>query len=165
LKNNQIVIFEGIHGMNEKLTSIISREEKLKIYISALTQLNIDYINRIPTSTVRLIRRIVRDYKYRSFSARQTITQWPQVRRGEDRNIFPFQEEADIMFNSSLVYEMSVLKGYVEPLLKDIEDTEEVYTQAKRLLHFSSNFLYITPDCVPFTSILREFIGGSGFQY
>lgn len=165
LKNNQIVVFEGIHGMNEKLTSIISREEKLKIYISALTQLNIDYINRIPTSTVRLIRRIVRDYRYRSFSAKQTITQWPQVRRGEERNIFPFQEEADIMFNSSLVYEMSVLKGYVEPLLKEIEDTEEVYTQAKRLLHFSSNFLYITPDCVPFTSILREFIGGSGFQY
>jgi uridine kinase len=165
LKNNQIVIFEGIHGMNENLSSIIERGEKLKIYISVLTQLNIDYINRIPTSTVRLIRRIVRDFKYRSYAAKQTIAQWPQVRKGEERNIFPYQEEADIMFNSSLVYEMSVLKGYVEPLLKDIEDTEEVYIQAKRLLHFTSNFLFITPDCVPFTSILREFIGGSGFQY
>jgi len=165
LKKNQIVIFEGIHAMNESLTSIVPRDEKYKIYISALTQLNIDYINRIPTSTVRLIRRIVRDHKYRAYSAKQTLSQWPQVRRGEEQNIFPFQEEADIMFNSSLVYEMSVLKGYVEPLLKDIEDTEEVYTISKRLLHFTSNFLYISPDHVPFTSILREFIGGSGFQY
>ena len=165
LDKNQIVIFEGIHAMNESLTSSIPRNEKLKIYISALTQLNIDYINRIPTSLVRLIRRIVRDFKYRAYSARQTIAHWPQVRTGEEQNIFPFQEEADIMFNSSLVYEMSVLKGYVEPLLKDIEDTDEVYTKARRLLHFTSNFLYISPECVPLTSILREFIGGSGFQY
>ena len=165
LKKNQIVIFEGIHGMNENLTSMIDREAKLKIYISALTQLNIDYINRIPTSMVRLIRRIVRDFNYRAYSAKQTLVQWPQVRRGEEQNIFPYQEEADIMFNSSLVYEMSVLKGYVEPLLKQIEETESVYTQAKRLLHFTSNFIFITPECVPPTSILREFIGGSGFQY
>jgi uridine kinase len=165
LKKNQIIIFEGIHGMNENLTSMIDREAKLKIYISALTQLNIDYINRIPTAMIRLIRRIVRDFSYRAYSAKQTLVQWPQVRRGEDQNIFPYQEEADIMFNSSLVYEMSVLKGYVEPLLKQIEDTEPVYTQAKRLLHFTSNFLFITPECVPPTSILREFIGGSGFQY
>ncbi len=165
LKKNQIVLFEGIHGMNERLTSLINKDEKYKIYISALTQLNIDYINRIPASTIRLIRRIVRDHQFRAYSATQTIIQWPQVRSGEEKNIFPYQEEADIMFNSSLVYEMSVLKGYVEPLLKEIEDTEEAYTQAKQLLHFISNFVYITPEHVPLTSILREFIGGSGFQY
>lgn len=165
LKKNQIILFEGIHGMNERLTSLINKDEKYKIYISALTQLNIDYINRIPASTIRLIRRIVRDHQFRAYSAKQTIMQWPQVRSGEEINIFPYQEEADIMFNSSLVYEMSVLKGYVEPLLKEIEDTEEAYTQAKQLLHFISNFVYITPEHVPPTSILREFIGGSGFQY
>ncbi|GAI95325.1 unnamed protein product, partial [marine sediment metagenome] len=162
LKKNQIILFEGIHGMNERLTSLINKDEKYKIYISALTQLNIDYINRIPASTIRLIRRIVRDHQFRAYSAKQTIMQWPQVRSGEEINIFPYQEEADIMFNSSLVYEMSVLKGYVEPLLKEIEDTEEAYTQAKQLLHFISNFVYITPEHVPLTSILREFIGGSG---
>ena len=165
LKKNQIILFEGIHGMNERLTSLINKDEKYKIYISALTQLNIDYINRIPASTIRLIRRIVRDHQFRAYSAKQTIMQWPQVRSGEEINIFPYQEEADIMFNSSLVYEMSVLKAYVEPLLKEIEDTEEAYTQAKQLLHFISNFVYITPEHVPLTSILREFIGGSGFQY
>jgi len=126
---------------------------------------NLDYVNRIPTSTVRLIRRIVRDNQFRAYSARQTIAQWASVRSGEEKHIFPFQEEADIMFNSALVYEMAVLKGYVEPLLKQIEDTEEVYTEAKRLLHFTANFVYISPDHVPFTSILREFIGGSGFRY
>jgi uridine kinase len=126
LNKNQIVIFEGIHSMNEKLTSVINKEEKIKIYISALTQLNIDYINRIPTTMIRLIRRIVRDYQFRAYSAKQTIVQWPQVRQGEEKYIFPFQEEADIMFNSSLVYEMSVLKGYVEPLLKDIDDEDDV---------------------------------------
>jgi uridine kinase len=165
LKKNQIILFEGIHGMNERLTSLINKDEKYKIYISALTQLNIDYINRISASTIRLIRRIVRDHQFRAYSAKQTIMQWPQVRSGEEINIFPYQEEADIMFNSSLVYEMSVLKAYVEPLLKEIEDTEEAYTQAKQLLHFISNFVYITPEHVPLTSILREFIGGSGFQY
>jgi uridine kinase len=165
LRSNQIAIFEGIHGMNENLTSLIDREEKFKIYISVLTKLNIDYINHIPTSTVRLIRRMVRDYHFRGYSARQTIRRWPSVRAGEDKNIFPYQEEADIMFNSSLVYEMSVLKGYVEPLLKEIEDSDEEYIQAKQLLHFISNFVYITPECVPLTSILREFIGGSGFHY
>lgn len=165
LKKNQIILFEGIHSMNERLTSLISKDEKYKIYISALTQLNIDYINRIPGSTIRLIRRIVRDHQFRAYSAKQTIMQWPQVRSGEEKNIFPYQEEADIMFNSSLVYEMSILKGYVEPLLKEIEDTEEAYTQAKQLLQFISNFVYITPEHVPLTSILREFIGGSGFLY
>jgi len=165
IRKNQIVIIEGIHGMNEELTSSISKNEKFKIFISALTQLNLDLINRIPTSTVRLIRRIVRDNQFRGYPAKQTILKWPLVRKGEEKNIFPYQEDVDIMFNSSLVYEMTVLKGYVEPLLKDIEDSDEVYTQAKRLLQFTSNFLYISPEHVPLTSILREFIGGSGFNY
>ena len=165
LKENQVVIIEGIHALNEKLTPNIDREEKYKIYVSALTQLNIDVINRIPTSTVRLIRRIVRDSQFRGYTARETIDLWPQVRRAEERNIFPFGEEADIMFNSSLVYEMSVLKGYAQPLLKDIDEDDELYSVAKRLLHFLDNFLYITPEKVPRTSILREFIGESGFRY
>jgi uridine kinase len=166
LTKNQVVIIEGIHALNEKLTPYIAREEKFKIYVSVLTQLNIDVISRVPTSMVRLIRRIVRDNQFRGYSARETIRWWPLVRRGEDLHIFPFGEEADIMFNSSLVYEMSVLRGYAEPLLKDIdEEDEEVYTEAKRLWHFLSNFLYITPEKVPLTSILREFIGQSGFHY
>lgn len=165
LRKNQIVIIEGIHGMNPQLTGLIGEEETFRIYISALTQLNLDVINRIPTSTVRLIRRIVRDYYFRAFSARQTIGKWPLVRQGEEKNIFPFQEEADVMFNSSLVYEMSVLKGYVEPLLLDISEEDPAYTRARILLHFTSNFMYISPERVPLTSILREFIGGSGFVY
>jgi len=165
LGKDQVIIIEGIHGMNPALTDEVSREQPFKIYISTLTQLNLDVINRIPTSTVRLIRRIVRDCYFRYSSARHTIMKWPLVRQGEERNIFPFQEEADVMFNSSLVYEMSVLKGYVEPLLLDIDENDPAYTQAKLLLHFTSNFLYISPEHVPLTSILREFIGGSGFEY
>jgi len=165
LGRDQVVIIEGIHGMNPALTEEVSKDEPFKIYISALTQLNIDVINRIPTATVRLIRRIVRDCYFRYRSARETIGKWPLVRRGEEKNIFPYQEEADVMFNSSLVYEMSVLKGYVEPLLLDIDEEDPAYTQAQLLLHFTSNFLFITPDNVPLTSILREFIGGSGFHY
>ncbi|MBN2322531.1 MAG: Flp pilus assembly complex ATPase component TadA [Spirochaetes bacterium] len=165
LLENQVVIIEGIHALNEKLTPYINREQKYKIYVSVLTQLNIDVINRIPTSTVRLLRRIVRDSQFRGYSARETIGLWPEVRRAEDRNIFPFGEEADIMFNSSLVYEMSVLKGYAQPLLKDIDEDDELYSVAKRLLHFLDNFLYITSEKVPRTSILREFIGESGFSY
>lgn len=165
LAKNQVVIVEGIHGMNEKLTERIDKEQKYKIYISALTQLNLDYLNRIPTSNIRLLRRIVRDYQFRGYTAVQTIRAWPAVRRGEERNIFPFQEEADIMFNSSLVYEMSVLRGYAEPLLKDVDEEDEAYITAKQLLQFVYNFLPVTPDKVPRTSILREFIGGSGFRY
>jgi len=165
IMENQIAIIEGIHALNEDLTPYIKREDKYKIYVSVLTQLNIDLINRIPTSTVRLIRRIVRDNQFRGYTAKETIGVWPQVRRAEDRNIFPFGEEADIMFNSSLVYEMSVLRGYAEPLLKDIDEEDEVYTEARNLLQFLGNFLYITPEKVPLTSILREFIGESGFHY
>ncbi len=165
LDRDQVIIIEGIHGMNPTLTEEVSKDEPFKIYISALTQLNLDVINRIPTATVRLIRRIVRDCYFRHRSARETIGKWPLVRQGEEKNIFPYQEEADVMFNSSLVYEMSVLKGYIEPLLLEINEDDPAYTQARLLLHFTSNFLFITPENVPLTSILREFIGGSGFHY
>ena len=165
LGKDQVVVVEGIHGMNRALTGLVEKEKPLKIYISALTQLNLDDINRIPTTTVRLLRRIVRDFYFRSFSARQTLVKWPLVRAGEEKNIFPYQEEADAMFNSSLVYEMSVLKGYVEPILLDIDEDDPVYTNARLLLHFTSNFLHISAEWVPYTSILREFIGGSGFHY
>ncbi len=165
LGKNQVVIIEGIHCMNRALTGMIFEHDSYKIYISALTQLNLDVINRIPTSTIRLIRRIVRDSEFRGFSASQTIAKWHLVRQGEEQNIFPHQEEADVMFNSSLVYEMSVLKGYIEPLLMDIEEPDPSYTKARLLLHFTANFLPILPEHVPLTSILREFIGGSGFSY
>jgi uridine kinase len=133
--------------------------------VSALTQLNLDSVNRIPTSSVRLIRRLVRDHLFRGFSASQTLAKWRLVRRGEEKNIFPYQEQADVMFNSSLVYEMAVLRGFVEPLLLDIPDTDPSYPYARLLLHFTSNFVFLLPDSVPLTSILREFIGGSGFNY
>jgi len=165
LNKNQVVIIEGIHCMNRALTGMICESDSYKIYISALTQLNLDVINRIPTSTVRLIRRIVRDSEFRAYSASQTISKWHLVPQGEEQNIFPHQEEADVMFNSSLVYEMSVLKGYIEPVLLDIEESDPSYTKARLLLHFTSNFLSILPEHVPLTSILREFIGGSGFKY
>lgn len=160
----QPIIIEGIHGLNEKLTKDIPQSKKFKIYISALTQLNIDAHNRIPTTDTRLIRRIVRDSKYRGHSALTTLKQWASVRRGEEKNIFPFQEEADIMFNSALVYELAVLKKYAEPLLNEIEENEPEYSEAKRLLKFLSYFTSIDDDkYIPQTSILKEFIGGSCF--
>ncbi len=165
LERSQVVILEGIHCMNPELTCMVCGDAHLKVYVSALTQLNLDVVNRVPTSSVRLIRRIVRDHQFRGFTAGQTLAKWPLVRRGEDRNIFPYQEQADLMFNSALVYEMAVLKGYVEPLLLDIDEDDPAYTRARQLLHFTSNFLFLLPDYVPLTSILREFIGGSGFSY
>jgi uridine kinase len=162
---DQVLIFEGIHCMNPELTGAVCDVDYTRIYISALTQLNLDSINRVPTSSVRLIRRLVRDHLFRGSTASQTLAKWRLVRRGEDRNIFPYQEKADMMFNSSLVYEMAVLKGYVEPLLLDIPETDPSYPYARLLLHFTSNFVFLLPDSVPLTSILREFIGGSGFDY
>lgn len=158
-----ILIIEGIHGLNEALTSSIARENKYKIYISALTQLNIDNHNRIPTTDVRVLRRIVRDNMSRGRSAEATLLTWPQVREGEEVNIFPFQEEADIMFNSTLVYEMSILKKYAEPLLKDIGKNSEAYIEAKRLLTFLGYFITGDEHIIPNNSIIREFIGGSCF--
>ncbi len=165
INENQPIIIEGIHGLNEKLTQRIPKKDKFKIYISALTQLNIDDHNRIPTTDIRLLRRIVRDSRYRGHSAQRTIDMWPSVRRGEQRNIFPFQEDADVMFNSALVYELAVLKKHAEPLLEAISEDEQEYIEAKRLLKFLSYFESIDNDkLVPYASILKEFIGGSGFR-
>lgn len=161
---DSILVIEGIHGLNEQLTSSIPRQNKYKIYISALTQLNIDNHNRIPTTDGRLLRRIVRDFKYRSRSAETTILTWPQVRAGEEKNIFPFQEEADIMFNSELVYEMCVLKKYAKPLLQEINSNSSAFLEANRLLKFLSYFLEADEDIIPSNSILREFIGGCCFS-
>ena len=161
---DQPIIIEGIHGLNEKLTAEIDASLKFKIYISALTQLNIDDHNRIPTTDSRLIRRIVRDSKFRGHDAVRTLEMWSSVRRGEEINIFPFQEEADMMFNSALSFELSVLKKHAEPLLQAVPDTSEVYKEAKRLLKFLSYFKSIDDDSlIPVTSILKEFIGGSYF--
>jgi uridine kinase len=166
LEKDQIIIVEGIHGLNERLTSLIPREKKYKIYVSALTQMNLDDMNRIPTTDVRLLRRIVRDYKFRGHSARNTIRMWENVRKGEEENIFPFQEEADVMFNSALIYELAVLKMFAEPLLVQIDNKQPEYTEAKRLLRFIDYFLPLTVfEEIPKTSILREFIGGSTFEY
>jgi len=158
------IIIEGIHGLNDRLTWSIPMERKFKIYISALTQLNVDYSNRIPTTDSRLIRRIIRDSRTRGYSALSTIKCWPSVRRGEEKNIFPFQENADVMFNSSLVYELAVLKAYAEPLLEDISYEHPEHVEARRLLKFLSYFRAIPAINIPPNSILREFVGGSWFE-
>lgn len=158
------IIIEGIHGLNDRLTASIPREQKFKIHVSALTQLNIDYANRIPTTDCRLIRRIVRDSRTRGYSALNTIKRWPSVRRGEEKNIFPFQENADIMFNTSLVYELAALKPLVEPLLKEIGHEHPEHVEARRLLKFLSYFRTIPSTSIPPNSILREFVGGSWFK-
>jgi uridine kinase len=166
IEKDQPIIIEGIHGLNERLTSSIPRNKKFKIYVSALTQLGIDDINRIPTTDTRLIRRIVRDNQSRGHSALRTIEMWPSVRRGETRNIFPFQEEADYMFSSALVYELAVLKTHAEQLLMQISDDHPQNTESKRLLKFLEYFLpVINVEYIPRNSIIREFIGGSIFDY
>lgn len=159
-----VLVLEGIHGLNEKLTWSLPSESKFRIYISALTQLNVDEHNRIATTDGRLIRRMVRDNRTRATSAKETIAMWPSVRRGEDRNIFPNQESADAMFNSALVYELSVLKLYAEPLLFQIREEEPEYQEAKRLLKFLDYFVGVPSEDIPQNSILREFIGGSCFD-
>lgn len=161
---NDVLVIEGIHCLNPELTKQLADENKYKIYISALTQLNIDEHNRIPTTDGRLIRRIVRDARTRGSSARRTISMWPSVRRGEERNIFPYQEEADVMFNSALIYELAVLKPYVEALLFGIEKDCVEYIEAKRLLKFLDYFVGIGSEYVPTNSLLREFIGGGCFN-
>lgn len=164
MQSNGILIIEGIHGLNNKLTASISDDNKFKIYVSALTQLNIDYHNRVTTTDTRIIRRIVRDNHFRGFDAARTISLWANVRRGEEKNIFPYQEQADIMFNSSLVYELSVLKQYVEPMLFQIDKSMPQYSEAKRLIKFLSYFLGASSEEIPNNSIIREFIGGSCFK-
>ena len=164
MQPNDILVIEGIHGLNDRLSYSLPTESKFKIYISALTQLNIDEHNRIPTTDGRLIRRIVRDNRTRGTSAKATIAMWPSVRRGEDENIFPYQEQADAMFNSALLYELAVLKLYAEPVLFQIGPDEPEYQEAKRLLKFLDYFVGIPSEDIPKNSILREFVGGSCFD-
>jgi uridine kinase len=164
LKPDTIIIVEGIHGLNEKLTHKIMARQKFKIYVSALTQLNLDEHNRISTSDVRVLRRLIRDYHFRGHSPVDTINRWDSVRKGEEQHIFPYQENADVMFNSALIYELGVLKDSAERFLKQVPREDPVYSEARRLLKFTSYFVKIKPELVPPTSILREFIGGSCFS-
>jgi uridine kinase len=165
LESNNVLIVEGIHGLNDALTYSIDRKTKFKVYISALTQLNLDDHNRIPTSDNRLLRRMVRDSQFRGMQASGTIKMWPKVQAGERKHIFPFQGSADATLNSALDYELSVLKYYADPLLRVIKPGMTEYAEAVRLLAFLENFIPIPPQYVPGTSILREFIGGSEFKY
>ena len=164
LDTNDILIVEGIHGLNEKLSSAVPRENKFKIYISCLTQLNVDYHNRISTTDTRLMRRMIRDYEHRGMTPERTIELWPMVRRGEQKNIFPFQEEADVMFNSALIYELAALKQYAEPLLFQVDRSSPYFPEAKRMLKFLEYFLGIGTEDIPANSIVREFVGGSCFE-
>ena len=164
LGEEDILVIEGIHGLNEKMSYSLPAESKFKIYISALTSLNVDDHNRIPTTDGRLIRRMVRDARTRGASAQHTIRMWPSVRRGEEKYIFPYQEEADVMFDSALIYELAVLKQYAEPLLFSIQKGEPEYFEAKRLLKFLEYFLTIPNDDLPNNSLCREFVGGSIFD-
>ena len=165
LNERSILIMEGIHGLNPKLTPSIPRNQKFCIYVSCLTSVAMDNLSRIPTSDNRMLRRITRDYATRGSNALATLQRWPSVRRGEEKHIFPYQENADVMFNSSLFYEISVLRQKVEPILREVSDTEPEYGEVRRLLKFLDNFIPISPDEIPPTSVLREFIGGSSFKY
>lgn len=164
LGEDDILVIEGIHGLNEKMSYSLPAESKFKIYISALTTLNVDEHNRIPTTDNRLLRRIVRDARTRGSSAARTISMWSSVRRGEEKYIFPYQEEADAMFNSALIYELAVIKQYAEPLLFGIKKGEPEYHEAKRLLKFLEYFLGISSEELPKNSLCREFVGGSCFE-
>lgn len=165
LSPNEILVIEGIHGLNPRLLSSLDRNTIFKIYVSALFLVNIDTYNRIPTTEVRLIRRLVRDDKFRGLSPEKTLTQWSSVRRGENANIFPYQEEADVMFNSSLLYELNALRSYAEPYLISIPKDHPHYSTANHLLRLLSHFSPIDIQKVPFNSILREFIGGGIYSH
>lgn len=160
-----ILIVEGIHGMNPNLIPHINPENTFKIFLSALTQISIDDQNHISTTDNRMIRRMIRDSKYRNYSASDTIRRWPSVRAGEDKNIFPYQENADVMFNSAMIYELAVLKKYAEPLLKSVPESQSEYSESNRLLKFLSYFKDIDDQEIPPTSVVREFLGGSSFTY
>lgn len=161
LGEQDVLIMEGIHCLNEAMSYQLPKKDKFKIYISALTQINIDQHNRIPTTDVRLLRRMIRDNRTRGYAAGDTINMWKNVRRGEEENIFPFQESADVMINSAMIYELPVLKVYAEPLLFQIPKTHPAYQEAKRLLKFLDYVLPVSPEPIPRTSLVREFIGGS----
>lgn len=166
LKQNEVIIIEGIHGLNEKISQNIDKKDKFKIFISALTQLNIDSHNRISTTDARIFRRMVRDHHFRGFGVKATIQLWSDVMKGEVKNIFPFQEEADVVFNSALIYELAVLKPFAEPLLYKVTKDDPEYAEATRLIKFLDSFLPINNlDAIPPNSIIREFIGGGCFEY
>ena len=165
LGENNILLVEGIHGLNPELTKDIADEMKFRVYVSALTTLSIDDHNWVSTTDNRLLRRIVRDFKYRGASAQSSIARWPSVRRGEEKWIFPYQENADAMFNSSLLFELAVMKDYAVPILKQVPVNVPEYAEANRLLRFLSYFKSLDPSNIPSTSLLREFLGGSSFTY
>ena len=165
LQEDEVLVLEGIHCLNDNLTNQISKENKFKIYISDLTVLNIDYYNRISTTDTRLIRRISRDYQFRNYSALHTLKMWDSVNRGEKKYIFPYQEQADCMFNSSIIYELAVLKDFVIPLLEEIDESNPEYSEARRLIELLRYFESVKEiDLIPNNSLLREFIGGSIFE-
>jgi uridine kinase len=165
LERDGILIIEGIHGLNPRLSELLPAEAKFGIYVSALTQLSLDSNNRISTTDNRLLRRMVRDHKYRGHSALKTLRMWASVRRGEERWIFPFQDQANVAFNSALDYELSVLKPIVEPLLMEVKPFDREYSEARRLTAFLVNFTGLSDRDVPYTSMLREYIGRSSFRY
>lgn len=165
LGKDDILVIEGIHCLNDELTPLIPSENKFKVYISALTVLNMDYYNRISTTDSRLIRRIVRDYQFRGYTALHTLKMWDSVNRGEEKNIYPYQEKADAMFNTSLVYEISALKPFALPLLEEINNTEPEYAEARRLCDLLQYFEPIDKNLIPSNSLLREFLGGGDFKY
>lgn len=165
IDDNMILVLEGIHALNPALTPNIPAANKYKIYVSALTTILLDNHNYIPTTDNRLLRRIIRDYKYRSYSAEATINRWGSVRAGEDKWIFPFQEYADAMFNSALIFELAILKDYVEPILRKVPNNNPAYSEAHRLLRFLAHFVSVQDKELPPTSLLREFLGGSSFEY
>ena len=165
LKEDEVLVIEGIHCLNDRLTSSIPKDEKFKIYISALTVLNMDRYTKVSSTDTRLIRRMVRDYQFRGYSAKHTIATWHMVTRGEVLNIFPFQEEANSIFNTSLIYELGVLKGTAEPILKEITKEEPEYAEAQRLLNILKYIKTISTDLVPTNSLLKEFVGGGDFKY
>ena len=162
--DDDIMIIEGIHALDDKILTNIDRKKKYKIYISALTEINMDDHNRICTSDNRLLRRIIRDNRTRGYGVDHTLKLWPSVRRGEEKYIFPFQDDADATINSALIYEIGVLKTYVEPLLYSVDSDSPYYEEAKRLINFLRLFIPIPADAIPADSILREFIGGSYFH-
>ena len=164
LKDNEILIIEGLHALNNELTSLIPKRYKFKIYLSPLVTLNLDNHNRIRTTDVRILRRIIRDHRTRGYDVSSTLASWKKVREGEEQNVFPYQDEADMIFNTSLLYELGVLKVYIEPLLFKVEEDDENYKEAVRLLNLLKNVLPIPSDFIPKDSILREFIGDSYFE-
>lgn len=163
--NHMILILEGIHALNPELTPHIPTENKYKVYVSALTTILLDNHNYIPTTDNRLLRRIIRDYKYRGYSAEETISRWPSVRAGEDKWIFPYQENADVMFNSALLFELAVMKDYAIPILRNVPNNRPEYSEAYRLRKFLEYFASVQDKQLPPTSLLREFLGGSSFRY